>query len=240
MQDYARLSCRAAAAASRERSSHRDCPTTPHPVGFADTFHPTRGKEGAFADGDSSIGSRRRPRDPVNAMVPRRGGWRLAVRARKREETASMDPVALAHRQQDPARSAAIRDFDGIGLNDHGRLRFFSTRSRTGLGLRHRRRHRRAFSGRIPLAIVALFGAIAKKVRLIHREVEAAGAKRCVGLLPDFVINLATGRETMEELSLVRLPPRFLCMLIGVPPRRSPAAHRGLLPLFRILLPMPT
>jgi len=134
-----------------------------------------------------------------------------------------MDPVAWLTDNKIPL-GRAIRDFVDW-LNDHAAFVFYAISDGLGFvidGVTD------ALLWAHPLAIVALFGAIAW---VIHREWRLLALVVVSFLL---VINLGYWEETMETLSLVVFAT-VLCMLIGVPLGVA-AAHRPW--LYQVLRPM--
>lgn len=134
-----------------------------------------------------------------------------------------MDPVAWLTENKIPL-GGLIRD--GVDwLNDHAAFVFYAISDGLGFvidGVTE------ALLWAHPLAIVALFGAIAW---VIHREWKLLALVVVSFLL---VINLGYWEETMETLSLVVFATA-LCMLIGVPLGVA-AAHRPW--LYQVLRPM--
>ncbi|MGJ3265201.1 MAG: choline ABC transporter permease subunit [Salinarimonas sp.] len=134
-----------------------------------------------------------------------------------------MDPVAWLTDNKIPL-GRAIRD--GVDwLNDHAAFVFYAISDGLGFvidGVTD------ALLWAHPLAIVAIFGALAW---FIHREWKLLALVVVSFLL---VINLGYWEETMETLSLVVFATA-LCMIIGVPLGVA-AAHRSW--LYQVLRPM--
>lgn len=134
-----------------------------------------------------------------------------------------MDPVAWLTDNKIPLGRAIG---DGVDwLNDHAAFVFYAISDSLGFvidGVTE------ALLWAHPLAIVALFGALAW---LIHRDWKLLALVVVSFLL---VINLGYWEETMETLSLVVFATA-LCMLIGVPLGVA-AAHRAW--LYQVLRPM--